>query len=123
MYKFTPPPADDADTAEKITLALPADTEFGVPSDPERWKRSNGQIVATYTHDELAWAVALALEQQRAEIEKRLERGLTVLRESEGSDADELLAHWGRLNTEYEAVTSKLADVLQSLEESDGGER
>lgn len=97
----------------KTTLSLPGDTPLGVPAG--NWERREGRIVATYTRQELIDAVGLALEQKRAALEGRLERGLAVLADATGCDdeeAERLLAHWDGLNAEY----GRVVDRLQALE-------
>jgi hypothetical protein len=120
MYTFIPPEGKAALQAEKhpgeadatwktITLSLPGDTPLAVPADPARWERRNGCIVATYTREELRLAVGLALEQKRAALEARLERGLEMLAWAAGRDAEEiegLLAH-GRPSTPSTAPSSR----------------
>ncbi|MCP4542456.1 MAG: hypothetical protein GY832_35480 [Chloroflexi bacterium] len=103
-----------------ITLFLPADTSLAVPSDPTRWERRNGHIIATYARKELAVAVGLALGQKREMLETRLSRGLQVMRAATGCDdakSDRLLAHWDALNAEYAEIVTKLAAVTYQIEE------
>jgi hypothetical protein len=127
MYTFIPPegkaalqadkdPGDQDAAWQTVTLSLPGDTPLAVPADPARWERRNGCIVATYTREELRLAVGLALEQKRAELETRLERGLEMLARAAGRDAEEierLLAHWEALDAEYITVVEKLREVIR----------
>jgi hypothetical protein len=126
MYTFSPPegkaalqvedPGEGEGTWQTVTLSLPGDTSLAVPADPARWERRDGCIVATYTREELRLAVGLALEQERAALEARLERGLEMLAQAAGRDAEEIeqmLAHWEALDAEYSAVVEKLREVAR----------
>jgi DNA primase len=99
---------------ETVTLSLPGDTGLGVPAGA--WERQNGRLVATFTRAELATAVGLAMEQKRAELERRLLQGLDVMGEWTPADGDaeaeRLLAHWDKLNAEY----ARVVDRLRALE-------
>jgi hypothetical protein len=120
-YKFTSPrgdtvtlPSREKDAWEAITLSLPGDSPLAVPDDPHRWERRDERIVATYTREELAVAVGLALERKRGMLEARLERGRQVLQAATGCDdaeAEGLLAHWDALSAEYAATVTALARV------------
>ena len=117
MYEFTPPVKNviEKSSWETITLSLPADTPLAVPADPERWKQHGGRIVATYTREELEQAVKLALEQKRAALEARLERGLEILAQASGCDdtkAEWLLARWDTIVAEYGRVMDRLRVLL-----------
>ena len=103
---------------ETIALSLPPDTPLAVPAHPARWQRRDGRTLATYTREELALAVRLALEEQRRDLEARLEWALELLAASTGCDdaqAERLLAHWETLNAEYTATVTALAAVSQSV--------
>jgi hypothetical protein len=85
---------------ESITLSLPGDTPLGVPVG--HWERKGKCIVATYTEEELAWALVLNLL-------ARLEHGLEVLSNATGEDRSErLLNHWDTLNRKYENILASL---------------
>ena len=131
MYTFTPPKSGTFGTSavqedgveagaqgvtwQSVTLSLPDDTPLPVPDDPTRWERRNGRIIATYTRDELGTAVGLALEQKRAGLEARLERGLEVLAAATGcpdAEAERLLAHWDALDADYGVVIGMIAEVI-----------
>ena len=104
-------------TWQTITLSLPADTALAVPADPRRWQRRDGLIIATYTREELTWAILLALEQKLRDLEARLEWKLETLAAATGCDAaeaDQLLADWDALNAAYTATLTALAAVLAS---------
>ena len=94
-----------------ITLSLPADTPTPVPVG--RWERQGDRIVATYTRQELALAVVLALQHVRHDLEARLERGLDLLSAATGDDveAHRLLAHWDALNAGYDHLMARIATL------------
>jgi hypothetical protein len=103
---------------DTLTLSLPADTVLAVPVDPARWQRRAGRIVVTYTREELALAVKLALEEKRHDLETRLEWALQILAAATGCDnaqAGRLLARWQALNAEYTATVTSLAAVSRSV--------
>jgi hypothetical protein len=121
MYDFTPPPTDDgrrwsADAAESelITLSLPGDTALGVPADRDRWQRREDRIIAAYTRQELAWALALAFELKLAGLEDRLEHGLGVLAAHTGcaeAKARQLMQHWRALHADYARFSKRQATI------------
>lgn len=104
-----------AQTWETITLSLPGDTEMPVPAG--RWERRDERIIATYTREELAWAMGLMLEMERCRLEARLERGLEMLEATTGDDAraEHLLKHWDTLNEEYAQVRETLRVAARDL--------
>jgi hypothetical protein len=116
-YSFTPPEGRACGwrpICETVALSLPADTPLAVPSDPARWERRNGRIVASYTWEELRVAVGLALEQKREALETRLERGLDLMRAAAGCDdaeAERLLEHWDSLVRQYGDLLSRIEQV------------
>jgi hypothetical protein len=115
-YTFTPPgeTGDPCTIWRTISLSLPADTHLATPGDPDRWEQQDGRIIATYTPEELGLAVGLALEQKRAALEVRLERGLAVMEAATGctdARAERLLRHWQALNDEYSRVLARIQEV------------
>ena len=114
---ITPP--GEVPSRATVTLSLPADTSLGVPEDPERWKRRNGRIVATYTRDELTWAVILALRVQKAKLEDQLECGLNILERATGcvddAEAERLRAHWDAVSVQYHHLSAQLAEVMEEI--------
>jgi len=121
MYDFTPPPTDDgrrltADAKERelITLSLPGDTTLAVPADRDRWQRREDRIIAAYTRQELAWALALAFEIELDNLEDRLEHGLGVLAAHTGcaeAEAQRLMQHWRALHDDYARFSSLQAII------------
>ena len=119
-YKFTSPTEQSGRTWKTITLSLPPDSSLGVPTG--QWGRRNGHIVATYTREELKMAIGVALWQQRADLEARLQRGLELLATAgDSAEADPLLAHWDALNAAYDRAVATSRDLgLESIGDDDG---
>ena len=97
---------------QTITLSLPADTKIAVPTG--RWEQRDGRIVATYTREELTWAVALALGERQRRLEARLEALLAEMEAATGCDdaeAERLLARWDAVEAELLETEMWMATV------------
>ena len=119
-YTFTSPDGQPDQSWQTITLSLPPDSPIAVPVG--RWERRDGHIVATYTPEELKLAVGVALQQQQAELEARLERELERLAAAgDATEADQLLAGCDALNAVYDRAAAALRDLeLETIGGGDG---